>query len=157
MKFVKVVSIGISVALLIFGCATSSLKETLNGQLIQDKAPYRYVEVVNKKDHKRMVEKWAGEKGLSIAENSPFKNKILKLIEDHCGHKEFDLTETRIVSHKNPVWEEVWVFNDEKSKREDKTSGLTVLITYSPQTNLSNIDMLSNCHAKPEVSYESFY
>jgi len=81
---------------------------------------------------------WAGQPGTTVA-NKQYRDFIFNYFETKCGLKKSDLKEVRIVSHNKTVWYEVWVFNDEKSIRPDKTSGRSVIMKYIPEENSTDV------------------
>jgi hypothetical protein len=81
---------------------------------------------------------WAGQPGTTMA-NKQYRDFIFNYFEEKCGLKKSDLKEVRIVSHKDPFWYEVWIFNDENSIRPDKTSGRSVIMQYIPEENSTNV------------------
>jgi len=92
---------------------------------------------------------WAGTPGTSIVESAEpiLKTDILNSLEINCGYSPTNLLETRIVEHKNPEFYEVWVFKDKASKRPDKTSAMSVLITFLSNGRGTDLRFIGKCHS----------
>lgn len=145
----------ISLAILGFmmnGCV-NSLSNQINVQnknLEKQHMPTRLYKTASTKDADFYKSNWAGEKGKSIALNSMLLYAdVLKAFKQNCGFDQSDLVETRIVSHKPPVFYEVWVFKDTMSKRENKTSGLSVVLTQLPNGGGVDMNFYGKCHSEP--------
>lgn len=90
---------------------------------------------------------WAGEVG-STAANAHYQQAIFDAFEKNCGLARADLREVRVVRHAPPTeWYEVWVFNDQASRRFDKASGMSVVMRFDPATNRTNVSFQGNCRA----------
>lgn len=138
------------------GCI-SAIQNQVNMQnktLKNDQMPIRLYKVKSTKKADFYESNWAGEKGRSITLNSQVVyNDVLKGIKQACGFEANDLVETRIVSHENPVFYEVWVFKDQLSKREDKTSALSVILTQVPNSGGVDIAIKGRCHSDRSKQY----
>ena len=146
-KYLLVTMIG---AFLLVGCASGNLPiMRLNHDLAESKSPVRYVEDPSYKGGKRYVEAFAGVKGESATANAKqVRSDVFKTIRKHCGFREQDLVETRIVEHKPPYFYEVWVFKDPKSQREDKRSGLSVVLHQLPGNRGVDFTISKQCHTR---------
>lgn len=92
---------------------------------------------------------WAGLPGDSIAMRSDvLLDDIITGLRSQCGYQPKDLLETRIVKHEHPVYYEVWVFKDENSNREDRTSGVTVYLEALPDGGGTDINYYGNCETE---------
>jgi hypothetical protein len=125
----------------------NSIRKT-NERLIASKDAYLYKKTTTEQANIYRQE-WRGKIGKSAA----FTTFEKQLVEDifisfkkGCGFNREDLVETRIISHKNPVFHEVWVFKDPLSKRKDKTSGLSVILTSTPKRGGTDIALIGQCH-----------
>ena len=87
---------------------------------------------------------WAGDLGVTAA-NDQYQVLIYEKFEQNCGLHKDDLKEIRIVKHEPNFWYEVWVFNDDQSQRSDKTSGMSVVMKYAPDTNITEVNLIGNC------------
>ena len=63
------------------------------------------------------------------------------------------MIETRIVSHENPTYYEVWVFKDKLSKRKDKTSAVSIILTQVPNGGGVDIAFKGSCHSNGSTQY----
>lgn len=89
---------------------------------------------------------WAGTMGESVA--TPVVEKdIYKMININCDYNPEDLKQVNIVRHQYPMFYEVWVFNDKESRREDKTSALSVILKALPNNGGTDINTIGSCHA----------
>ena len=139
------------------GCTSNNPYKSWNDNLINEKAPVRLVKdkTFTKKNATRYIEDWAGVKGESIIDDNS-KKQAFKLIEKHCGHKKENFIESRIVKYTKTNWEEVWLFQDEKSYRPDKISGLTVFFEYNTKTNENRTRLFGKCHTGRGTSFTNF-
>lgn len=87
---------------------------------------------------------WAGEPGVT-AFHEQQQALIFENIQKNCGYKEESLVEFRIVKHTETLWNEVWVFSNPESKREDKQSGVSVLVRFNPQTQMTQTSFPTGC------------
>lgn len=87
---------------------------------------------------------WAGIPGTTAA-NAEYRRKIFDSFKSSCGFDESDLKEVRVVKHAPPMWYEVWIFNNPKSRRPDKTTGISVVMTFNPTTNITKINFIGSC------------
>jgi hypothetical protein len=149
----------ISLAILSFimnGCV-NSLSNQMNIQnknLEKQYMPIRLYKTASSNDADFYKSDWAGKKGNSIALNSKLLyTDILKAFKQNCGFNENDLLETRIVSHKHPIYYEVWVFKDDLSKRKDKTSALSVVLTQVPNSGGVDMDFNGECHSSESLQF----
>ncbi len=149
----------ISLAILGFmmnGCVSSTSNQMTiqNKTLEKQKMPTRLYKTMSTKDADFYKSDWAGEKGKSIALNSPLVySDVLKTFKRNCGFNQSDLVQTRIVSHKLPVFYEVWVFKDSMSKREDKTSGLSVVLTQLQNGRGVDMNFYGKCHSDEPLQF----
>ncbi|PID48374.1 MAG: hypothetical protein CR967_00320 [Proteobacteria bacterium] len=137
---------------MINGCVNSFSNQmnVQNENLEKQYMPIRLYKTTSTNNADIYESDWAGEKGKSIALNSKLLySDVLKAFKQGCGFEESDLVETRIVSHKIPVFYEVWVFKDAMSKRKDKTSGLSVVLTQLPNGGGVDIYFYGKCHSEP--------
>lgn len=145
-------------AIFIGGCASPNPSIAWNDILIKQKAPVRMVENTSfdKKGTTRYVEDWAGVKGKS-AINEQYKSIIFSNIEKKCRFTKEDFREVYIVQHAQDnvgiIIEEVWLFNDQESFREDKISGLTVYMEYNKKNNQTLGDIFGSCHTSRGTSF----
>ncbi len=152
--------IAIFIALLT-GCASTNPSIPWNEKLIKDKAPVRMVKdkSFTKKNAIRYIEDWAGVKGKSIV-NEKYMKMVFSSIKKKCGYGKNEFIETYIVKHTNydkgNIIEEVWLFNDPKSFRDDKISGLTIYLEYNKKTNQTTGDFFGGCHTGKGTSFTNF-
>lgn len=145
-------------AVLISGCASSNPSVAWNNKLIKQKSPVRLVEdkSFNNKNSTRYIEDWAGKKGKSII-SEQYRKMIFLGIEKKCGYGKEQFKETYVVQHINNnegnILEEVWLFNDPKSFREDKVSGLTIYLEYNKNTNKTVGNFFGSCHTGKGTSF----
>jgi len=148
--------ISITIGFFMSGCV-SSIQNQVNMQnkhLKNDQMPIRLYKVKSTKKADFYKSNWAGKKGDSIALNSQvLYNDVLNGVKNACGFEANDLVETRIVSHENPIFSEVWVFKDKLSKREDKTSALSIILTQVPNGGGVDIAMKGSCHSYGSKQY----
>lgn len=145
---------GAAAAFIMIGCAsTSSMQvQRVNSDLVASKSPLRYVKDPNYKNGERYVMAFAGVKGTSAtAQAKQVRSDVFKTIYQHCGFREKDLVETDIVEHKPPYFYEVWVFKDPKSKRDDKRSGLSVVLHQLPGNQGVDFTIRGQCHASKGI------
>jgi len=154
-KFIFMVALFIA---LVSGCAGTNPSTAWNEKLIKQKAPTRMLKDTSftQKNAIRYAEDWAGEKGKSIV-NEKYKTIIFSNIQKRCGYGKNEFIETYVIQHtdsdKATVIEEVWLFNDPKSFRDDKVSGLTVYLEYNKKTNQTLGDFFGKCHTGKGTSF----
>ena len=150
--------VGTALITLLTGCATSNPSTAWNESLIKAKAPVRMIKDDSFPDKKgtRYIENWAGIKGISIL-NERYINMISADVEKKCGYGKEQFIEAYIVQHTDNdagnIIEEVWLFNDSKSFRDDKISGLTIYLEYDKKTNITKGDFFGNCHTGKGTSF----
>lgn len=137
--------------IVLIGCSTSHPYKAWNDAHVKNKSPVRFVkdESFIKPNSERYRESWAGIKGES-AVSDRYKTLAFNAIKKQCGYGE--IVEFRVVSHAENSWEEVWLFNDAKSFRVDKISGLTVFFKYNPSSKMTNTTLYGACHTKKGIS-----
>ncbi len=138
------------------GCVSSTTNQmTVQNQTFEkQKMPTRLYKTISTQDSDFYESNWAGEKGRSIALNSiRLYSDILQAFKQNCGFEQNDLVETRVVSHKPPVFYEVWIFQDQLSKRKDKTSGLSVVLTQFPNDGGVDINFYGKCHSDEPLRF----
>lgn len=142
----------ISIWILFSGCV-NSLEKTINSSnksLNKNNQPYTYVKTKSTNKANFYNEVWIGSKGNSITNNSPvLKNDVFKGFSNNCGLEKNNLKEIRVVFHDHPYYKEVWIFNDSKSKRKDKTSAMTVLLKAIPNGGV-DMNLIGQCHQEPK-------
>lgn len=149
---VKEILVTLGILVTLSGCAYT-FERQMNAQNIhleKTNQPHRLYKTksTDKADYYTM--EWAGTKGKSIALNSDLLySDIFKTLKLNCGFDETDLLETRIVSYKLPIFYEVWVFNDSLSKREDKTSGMSIIMNQLLNGGGVDINIIGHCHSEP--------
>ncbi len=74
------------------------------------------------------------------------KHRHVDVLDIGGNRSHLDRDEVRVVEHKPPFYYEVWIFNDELSKRSDGTSGISLILTFPP-TGGTDINLIGNCHA----------
>ena len=136
----------IAISTFIFsGCASSTVQDVYNKGYIEKKSPVRLVKDETFKNGTKYISGWAGVKGKS-AINNAYKEKSFQQLKNNCGYGKNDFIEARIVKHTKTSWEEVWLFNDPKSHRDDKVSGMTIFFQYNPANNQTSVDFFGVCH-----------
>lgn len=75
------------------------------------------------------------------------KKDVFDSFRQKCGFDASDLLETRLVDSDIGYSYEVWVFKDELSKREDKTSALSLILVSNPKIGGTDIGIKGACHA----------
>ncbi len=148
----KTLSTLIALIFMLSGCGNSlsSQMDIQNENLAKEYMPTRLHKVTSTSNADMYESHWAGKEGRSIALNSKLLySDVLKAFKQGCGFKKSDLIQTRIVSHEIPVFYEVWLFKDAKSKREDKTSGLSVVMKQLPNNGGTDINIYGQCHSEP--------
>ncbi len=152
------VLVGTALITLLTGCANQNPSTTWNESLIKAKAPVRMIKDDSFPDKKgvKYIENWAGVKGKSIL-NERYINMLYADIEKKCGYGKEQFIEAYIVQHTNNatgnIIEEVWLFNDSKSLRDDKISGLTVYLEYDKKTDFTKGEIFGNCHTGKGMSF----
>jgi len=97
---------------------------------------------------------WAGKTGKTIAlVSEQVLADVVAWVKRDCGFELSDLKETRIVAHEPPVFYEVWVFNDKKSKREDGTSALSVVLKQLPNAGGVDVNFYGQCHSEKAAKF----
>lgn len=146
--------IAIFIPLVIFsGCSTMVDDQAIqqNKNLEKSMHPTRYNKVKStlKADYYNNI--WAGEKGKSIAFEKGNYKYLLNVFKKHCNFNEEDLLETRLVSHEDNVYYEVWVFKDSLSKRKPKESGVSVIFTEQKNKYKGGVVLkfIGSCHTPP--------
>lgn len=142
--------------LILSGCATPLLNtiQNTNNSLEKKQLPYRYVQLKTKDAFTTFQLELAGTpiQSTSIS-NDLLVTEIFKAIKLKCGFEKEDLVETRKVVYNSPLFYEVWVFNDKLSKRPDKKSALSVLLS-APMAGSNDMDaeisFAGNCHSEPK-------
>lgn len=137
----------------IFGCTGhSSLNSSIrivNQSLENQFSPMR---LVIQKTGGGFVTKgeWAGRPGLSLVELAEpiLRSDLTRFIKEKCGFVESQLLERRIVRHENPIFYEVWIYDDPESERDDKKSGITVVMKQLPKGGGIDVVFPGDCHGK---------
>jgi hypothetical protein len=123
----------------------SKTQEQWNEILIKSKSPVRLIKDSSDKDAIELIEVWAGiagESGIS----QRYQTMAFDNIKKRCGYGKDEFTEFRIVKSDSKTMEEVWLFNDPKSYRADKLSGMTVFLQYDAVTNFIQGELFGKCH-----------
>ncbi|QDE30946.1 hypothetical protein [Shewanella polaris] len=135
------------------GCA-NPLLHTINNSnesFEKNKFPFRYIETEKDKTHTTFQLEPAGIPQQTIASSSELLLKdIFKGLKEKCNFKKEDMVETRKVSSDIPYYYEVWVFNDELSKRSDKRSSISIVLKQYPNGGGVDIFLLGECHSVPK-------
>jgi hypothetical protein len=147
-------------AFLVTGCASTNsntssdsssanvsnmTQEQWNEILIKSKSPVRLIKDSSDKDAIELIEVWAGiagESGIS----QRYQTMAFDNIKKRCGYGKGEFAEFRIVKSDSKTMEEVWLFNDPKSYRADKLSGMTVFLQYDAVTNFIQGELFGKCH-----------
>lgn len=121
--------------------------ELANKDLLKERSPYRVDVKVFEGGGAVTSTVWAGTKGTSIMEaaDNTLKSDVWKFFEKQCGLHKSALREVRVVQHKHPFYYEVWVFNDKESKRDDETTGISLILNFSPSGG-TDINLVGSCH-----------
>ncbi|WP_070965661.1 hypothetical protein [Vibrio sonorensis] len=129
-----------------FGIDTSDLA-AVNEQYAKKQSPLRLVIDDKNTDNAsiRIVESWAGTPS-KTAMDRLHQSLIFKKIYDKCGYDESAWLETRVIQHDEFHWEEVWVFKDQASFRDDKRSGFVVVASFNEYTNHMQSMINGDCH-----------
>jgi len=147
-----------SICLILSGCANPLLNtiQNTNKSLEKKQLPYRYVGVEKKESYTTFQLELAGtpQQASAISDNLLLSD-IYNALKLKCGFEKEDIVEVRKVVYNPPLYYEVWVFNDEQSKRPDKRSGLSVLLSapvLGSETNEHNVEIsfAGNCHSEPK-------
>lgn len=147
---------------LLTGCASSNPSTSWNEMLIKKKAPVRMVKdkSFTKKNATRYIEDWAGVKGKTNV-NEEYMNVVFSGIEKKCAYGKNDFIEAYIIkdisNNQGIIIEEVWLFNDPESLRDDKISGLTIYLEYDKKTNITVGDFFGGCHTGKGTSFTNTY
>lgn len=154
MKGTFIIPLSILSATLLSGCMlagtpTTIAIQTLNADFKRQYDPIRLVERPLDKRSTITTAEWAGTPGVSITEYYPqVKADTFSALQENCGLTEEQLAEVRIVQYKPPVFNEVFVFNDEKSERKDKTTGISIVFKQLPNNGGVDILFYGSCHSK---------
>ena len=123
--------------------------QVTNEKLERDYAPIRLVTKPLGKDSNITTAEWAGTAGVSITSRSPqVRADVFRVLKERCGFEQEQLLETRIVSHKAPLFYEVWVFSDPLSGQKDKQSGVSVVMKQLPNGGGVDFKLSGECHSK---------
>ena len=123
----------------------SKTQEQWNEIHKKNKSPVRLVKDESDKDGLALREVWAGiagESGIS----QRYQTMAFDNIQKRCGYGKDEFAEFRIVNSGENTMEEVWLFNDPKSNRADKLSGMTVFLQYDAVTNFIQGELFGKCH-----------
>jgi|GEM_PF-5240159 len=138
------------------GCASTAdgTQTTWNKIQAEKKAPVRLIkdDSFSDKNSTRLIAGWAGVSGKS-AINGKYQKMAFDNIQENCGYGNSEFVESRIVKHGKSSWEEVWLFSDSASHRDDKISGLTIFFQYDSKTNKTNIQFFGGCHTGKGTSF----
>lgn len=132
---------------LINGCSSNPTAvrglELANVKFEQEYSPLRIVSIEHENGYlTRTV--WAGDIG-TTAFNQKYKDFVFDTIENNCGLTKSALKEVRVVSHERPTYYEVWVYHDQKNKKMDYTTGISVLMKYNEDTNKTDTSFNGEC------------
>jgi len=136
--------------LVLLGCAENTTltrgEELANRKFYQERSPQRVKTHLLENGAYTFEYVWAGVKGSSVlgVVDEVLKRDVHQLIKSRCDFDKSDLQETYIVEHKHPFFYEVWVYHDPKSKRKDKTTGLSLILEF-PTTGGTDINIVSHC------------
>lgn len=111
----------------------------------QNKSPVRLVKDESDKGIVSLREVWAGVAGESGI-SQRYQTMAFDNIQKRCGYGKDEFVEFRIVTSDGKTMEEVWLFNDAKSYRADKLSGMTVFLQYDAVTNFIQGELFGKCH-----------
>jgi len=145
--------LAVSLCILLQGCVSGLERATIrsaNNHIIENNQPYEYI-LVNETDKARFYSniKLRGEVGESITKNSKvLENDIMRGIFQKCNYTIFDLLQTRIIPSEIPIFREIWVFKDEKSEMEDKTTALGITMKQLPNNGGVDIFVAGDCPKK---------
>lgn len=136
---------------LLIGCSSNgnSSINRMNTSFEQSQSAYRLLPEVSagKTVYKLSP---AGKSGSSITNNDELvKHDVLMAIDKKCGFSADKLSETRIVEHAGMSFYEVWVFQDDASQFDSKTSALSVVMEQLPNNGGVNISVKGNCQTAP--------
>jgi uncharacterized protein YceK len=121
-------------------------QEQWNEILIKSKSPVRLIKDSSDKGAIELIEVWAGVAGESgISER--YQTMAFNNIKKRCGYGKDKFIESRIVRSDDRAMEEVWLFNDPKSYREDRVSGMTIYLQYDSVTNYIQGELFGKCHS----------
>ncbi|RMH13701.1 MAG: hypothetical protein D6698_13650 [Gammaproteobacteria bacterium] len=140
--------------MMVMGCATPPIDKALNEGMAKRHAPLRYVldDSRSNAGTRFFREAWAGEPGESHV-NERYRKMALDRINRYCDLPPSAFIEARTVSFSETYIEEVWVFRDPLSKREDGLSGQTVMFRYDPETNRTDVSFSGACHTAAETTF----
>ncbi|MCP4326051.1 MAG: hypothetical protein GY787_30290 [Alteromonadales bacterium] len=143
-------------ALFLNACATTSVDspEAWNKKQVEMKSPLRLVkdDTFLEEGSTKLVENWAGVPGRSKI-NRKHRKKALNKIEDKCGYGRSAYKKAHIINHGESSWEEVWLFNDPDSLRNDQLSGITLFFEYDPQANKTSFSIFGECHTRKGIAH----
>ncbi|WP_324172826.1 hypothetical protein [Sulfurimonas sp.] len=146
--------IAIFIPLVFFsGCSTmvqdQAIQQNKNLEISMHPTRYNRIKSTPEADYYNNI--WAGKKGRSIALKKGNYKYILNIFKKHCNFNEKDLLETRLVSHEDNVYYEVWVFKDSLSQREPKESGISVIFTEQKNKYKNGVvlNFIGSCHTPP--------
>ena len=151
MKRITAMKLSLSMlsGLVIGGCASTdgNTQIEFNQRQAKNNAPIRLVvdATFSSENERKLIEEWAGVAGKSTINGTSHRNALRK-IKQKCGFGRSKLIEKRIVNYQENSWEEVWLFKDAASLRDDKVSGLTVLFEYDAAKDKSSIALFGECH-----------
>ncbi len=137
--------------IVIVGCVSTPGREyqVTNEKLERDYAPIRLVTKPFGKDSYITTAEWAGTAGVSITSRAPqVRADVFNALKERCGFEQEQLLETRIVSHKAPLFYEVWVFHDAMSEQKEKQSGVSVIMKQLPNGGGVDFRLYGDCHSK---------
>lgn len=151
MKKVYFISLAILISVFIQGCASGLAQSSIrsaNKTATSENYPYEYVLV---KDTSEALfysnTKVRGEVGKSQA-TGVFKKDIDQLILKTCNYKVSDLIETRIAPSQDMTSNEIWVYKDEKSEMEDKTTAMGIRLKQLPNNGGVDMFLTGECPKK---------
>ncbi|MFT5835810.1 MAG: hypothetical protein ACI9RG_000703 [Sulfurimonas sp.] len=138
------------------GCA-GSVVDPANKTLRERKSPTRLIkdETFKRPGGTRFIPGWAGVKRKSII-NDEYKEKSFRYLRKRCGYSKSDFIQSRKVEYTKITWEEVWLFQDSKSYRDDKISGITIFFKYNPNNNKTSFAFYGACHTGKGTSFTTF-
>jgi hypothetical protein len=139
--------------IMLSGCANPLLHtiHNTNESFEKKQSPYRYIEIEKEDTHTTFQLEPAGIPNQTIASSSELLLiDIFRGLKQKCGFEKKDLVEIRKVTYKPPQYYEVWVFNDELSKRSDKASAISVVLDVYPDNGGVDSSFAGQCHAEPK-------
>ena len=135
----------------LIGCATTSsesMQRSWNKVQAEKKSPLRLVVDHSQSDSQSVVyvQDWAGKPGETAMSEEYQQEVAFLVINQLCGYGEQEFIEARIVNHFQTRWQEVWLFHDPASAREDKVSGLTLYFQQSAGSETIEMELFGDCH-----------